>query len=57
MQTPAGAFAPTLDRTLVAPHGGFPLVENGKIIGAIGCGGATGDQDGAACKAGADSVK
>lgn len=57
MQTPAGAFAPTLDPTLVASHGGFPLVEGGKIIGAIGCSGATGDQDGVACKAGADTVK
>jgi glc operon protein GlcG len=57
MQTPAGAFASTLDPTLVASHGGFPLVEGGKIIGAIGCSGATGDQDGVACKAGADTVK
>jgi glc operon protein GlcG len=57
MQTPAGSFAPTLDPTLVASHGGFPLVEGGKIIGAIGCSGATGDQDGVACKAGADTVK
>jgi glc operon protein GlcG len=57
MQTPAGAFASTLDPTLAASHGGFPLVEGGKIIGAIGCSGATGDQDGVACKAGADTVK
>jgi uncharacterized protein GlcG (DUF336 family) len=57
MQTPAGAFASTLDPTLVASVGGFPLVEGGKIIGAIGCSGATGDQDGVACKAGADTVK
>ncbi|MCC6776260.1 MAG: heme-binding protein [Hyphomicrobiales bacterium] len=57
MQTPAGAFAGTLDPTLVASPGGFPLVEGGKIIGAIGCSGATGDQDGVACKAGADTVK
>jgi glc operon protein GlcG len=57
MQTPAGAFAGTLDPTLVASHGGFPLVEGGKIVGAIGCSGATGDQDGVACKAGADTVK
>ena len=57
MQTPAGAFASTLDPTLVASPGGFPLVEGGKVIGAIGCSGATGDQDAVACKAGADSVK
>jgi len=57
MQTPAGAFAPTLDPTLVASLGGFPLVEGGKLIGAIGCSGPSGDQDGVACKAGADTVK
>jgi glc operon protein GlcG len=47
----------TLDPTLVASPGGFPLVENGKLIGAIGCSGGTGDQDAAACKVGADLVK
>src|SRR5262245_65579254 len=57
MQTPAGNFAATLDPTLVASPGGFPLIEGGKVIGAIGCSGATGDQDGMACKAGADTVK
>jgi glc operon protein GlcG len=57
MQTPAGGYASTLDPTLVASPGGFPLVEGGKIIGAIGCSGATGDQDAVACKAGADTIK
>ena len=57
MQNPANAYLATLDPTLVASTGGFPLVEGGKIIGAIGCSGATGDQDGVACKAGADTVK
>ena len=57
MQTPAGAFAPTLDPTLVASLGGLPIVEGGKIIGAIGCSGATGAQDEVACKAGADTMK
>jgi uncharacterized protein GlcG (DUF336 family) len=50
-------FAATLDPTLVASPGGFPLIEGGKIIGAIGCSGATGDRDAVAYKAGADSVK
>ena len=50
-------YVSTLDPTLVASPGGFPLVENGKIIGAIGCSGGTGDQDAATCKAGADTVK
>ncbi len=57
MSTPAGAFAPTLDPTLTASPGGIPLVEGGRIVGAIGCSGATGPQDQVACKAGADSVK
>jgi uncharacterized protein GlcG (DUF336 family) len=50
-------YVATLDPTLVASPGGYPLVENGKIIGAVGCSGGTGDQDAAACKAGADLVK
>jgi uncharacterized protein GlcG (DUF336 family) len=50
-------YISTLDPTLVASPGGFPLVEGGKVIGAIGCSGGTGDQDAAACKAGADLVK
>jgi len=47
----------TLDPTLVASPGGFPLVEGGKLIGAIGCSGGTGDQDAVICKVGADIVK
>jgi len=50
-------FAATLDPTLVASPGGFPLVENGKLIGAVGCSGGTGDQDAAICKVGAEIVK
>lgn len=51
------AYLATLDPTLVASPGGWPLVEGGKLIGAIGCSGGTGDQDAAACKAGADLIK
>jgi uncharacterized protein GlcG (DUF336 family) len=50
------AYVETLDPTLIASPGGFPLVEDGKIIGAVGCSGGTGDQDATVCKAGADSV-
>jgi glc operon protein GlcG len=50
-------FAGTLDPTLTASPGGFPLIEGGKLIGAIGCSGGTGDQDAAICKVGADIVK
>jgi len=44
-------------RGIVPSEGGIPLVENGKLIGAIGCSGGTSAQDGVACKAGADLVK
>jgi glc operon protein GlcG len=47
----------TLDPGLVASPGGFPLVEGGKLIGAVGCSGGTGDQDAAICKVGAELVK
>jgi uncharacterized protein GlcG (DUF336 family) len=58
MATPAGAFIPTLgDPPPTASPGGIPLVEGGKIIGGIGCSGATGPQDAVACKAGAEAIK
>ncbi len=50
-------YVATLDPTLIASPGGWPLVDGGKLIGAIGCAGGTGDQDAASCKAGADLVK
>ena len=50
-------YIATLDPTLVASPGGFPLIEGGKLIGAIGCSGGTGDQDALICKVGADLVK
>jgi uncharacterized protein GlcG (DUF336 family) len=50
-------YVSTLDPTLVASPGGFPLVEGGKLIGAVGCSGGTGDQDAAICKVGAEIVK
>ena len=40
----------TLD-DVIASRGGIPLVEGGKIIGAIGCSGGTGSQDEAICTA------
>jgi glc operon protein GlcG len=42
----------TLD-DVIASRGGIPLVEDGKIIGAIGCSGGTGSQDEAVCTAAA----
>jgi uncharacterized protein GlcG (DUF336 family) len=50
-------YAATLDPGLVASPGGFPLIEGGKLIGAVGCSGGTGDQDAAICKVGAEVVK
>jgi glc operon protein GlcG len=50
-------YISTLDPTLTASPGGFPLVEGGKLIGAVGCSGGTGDQDAATCKVGAEIVK
>jgi glc operon protein GlcG len=51
------AYTGTLDPGLVASPGGFPLIEGGKLIGAVGCSGGTGDQDAAICKIGAEIVK
>jgi len=45
----------TLD-DFIASRGGIPLVEDGKIIGAIGCSGGTGSQDEAVCKVGAATI-
>jgi uncharacterized protein GlcG (DUF336 family) len=46
----------TLDG-IVASRGGIPLVDGGRIIGAIGCSGGTGSQDEVVCKAAAASLK
>jgi uncharacterized protein GlcG (DUF336 family) len=45
----------TLD-DIIASRGGIPLIEGGKIIGAIGCSGGTGSQDEAACAAAAATI-
>ena len=49
-------YVMTLD-DVVASRGGFPLVKDGKIIGAIGCSGGTGSQDAVVCGAAAATVK
>lgn len=46
----------TLD-DLIASRGGIPLVEGGKIVGAIGCSGGTGSQDEVVAKAGVAAFK
>jgi uncharacterized protein GlcG (DUF336 family) len=45
----------TLDG-VIASRGGIPLVEGGKIIGAIGCSGGQGSQDEVVCKLGAATI-
>jgi len=45
----------TLD-DIIASQGGIPLIEDGKIIGSIGCSGGIGPQDQAVCEAGAAVV-
>src|SRR5262249_61827569 len=45
----------TLD-DVIASRGGIPLIEDGKIIGAIGCSGGTGSQDEATCLPGAATI-
>ena len=47
----------TLGPDIVASPGGFPLVSDGTLVGAIGCSGGTGDQDATVCKAAADTLK
>jgi glc operon protein GlcG len=49
------AYIPTLD-DVIASRGGIPLVEEGKLIGAVGCSGGTGSQDEAVCKFAASAV-
>lgn len=41
---------------IIASRGGIPLVDNGKIIGAIGCSGGTDSQDEVVSKAGATVI-
>jgi uncharacterized protein GlcG (DUF336 family) len=48
-------YLATLD-DIVASRGGIPLIEDNKIIGAVGCSGATGSQDEVVCMAGAAAV-
>src|SRR5208282_2090872 len=45
----------TLD-DVIASRGGIPLIEDGKLIGAVGCSGATGSQDEVVCLAGAATI-
>ena len=46
----------TLD-DIIGSRGGIPLIEGGKIIGAIGCSGGTGSQDEVVSRVGVATVK
>lgn len=48
-------YVPTVD-DVIAVRGGIPLIEDGKLIGAIGCSGGAGSQDEVACMAGAATI-
>jgi glc operon protein GlcG len=41
---------------VMGSRGGIPLIEDGKLIGAIGCSGGTGSQDEVACTVGAATI-
>jgi glc operon protein GlcG len=45
----------TLD-DVIASRGGIPLIEGGKVIGAVGCSGGTGSQDETVCSAAANTI-
>jgi uncharacterized protein GlcG (DUF336 family) len=55
VQKGGSTYLLTLD-DVIASRGGIPLVQNGKLIGAIGCSGGTGSQDEATCTAGAATI-
>ena len=42
---------------VVGSRGGIPLLDGGRLIGAIGCSGGTGSQDEVVCKAGVAALK
>jgi uncharacterized protein GlcG (DUF336 family) len=56
IQTNGLNYVMTLDG-VIASRGGIPLVEGGRMVGAIGCSGGTGSQDELACKAGVASLQ
>ncbi len=55
LQTKDMKYILTLD-DVIASRGGIPLLEDGRIIGAIGCSGATGSQDEVVCMVGAATI-
>jgi glc operon protein GlcG len=56
IQTNGSPYVMTLDG-VIGSRGGIPLIDGGKLIGAIGCSGGTGSQDEVVCKAGAAALQ
>ena len=56
IQVNGSSYVMTLDG-VIGSRGGIPLIDAGKLIGAIGCSGGTGSQDEVACMAGAATLK
>lgn len=56
IQVNSSPYVMTLDG-IIASRGGIPLLDGGKLIGALGCSGGTGSQDEVACKAGVAALK
>ena len=56
IQVNGSNYVMTLDG-VIGSRGGIPLIDGGRLIGAIGCSGATGSQDEVACKAGVAALK
>ncbi len=55
IQKQNSVYVMTLD-DIIASRGGIPLIEDGKLIGAIGCSGGAGSQDEAVCTAAAATI-
>ena len=56
IQTNGAHYVMTLDG-MIGSRGGIPLIEGGKLVGAIGCSGGTSSQDEVACKAGVAAMQ
>ena len=56
IQTNGAHYVMTLDG-IIGSRGGIPLIESGRMVGAIGCSGGTGSQDEVACKAGVAALQ
>jgi glc operon protein GlcG len=56
IQANGAHYVMTLDG-MIGSRGGIPLVDGGRIVGAIGCSGGTGSQDEVACKAGVAALQ